>query len=1035
MLVFNVLYLIPLMGGDHYAINKVHFIYKNHLQSLYVRLVCMCEYYKYKTPLRRLVSKIWGVSMKAFQKNKINVACRTAIIAMLGLTTAMSAVAAEEENKNKNDQATEVEVIEVTGVRSSLTSAINAKRSNDSISDSIIAEEIGKSSDESIAEALSRVAGVSLDRGSDNQTVTVRGVSAALNDVKMNGISMTSNTNDQAVDLSLFSADILSRIDVIKSPSANQEEGSLGASINLQTLAPLSSKKNAQVLTVEARHNDLSEETTPRFAFNFVQNLNETMGFAGSLFYDKQDIRKDEYQIFSNRLEKYQTKDDPKNKKDQTVYDTDGSLIEGPISAVMPWFSVNRLNLDEKTKMGGTGTFQYRPNEDTDFRFDASFSRNEIDHVHSTARLHNFKNTNNIVTIDQSGESNNVVSAYSQKAAGLNQSGDWLNTTDSLVLGAQFQHTPDDYWTYSGRIGYSLTDQEFTDGYRTAWVHTGIGNATDSSSWCGFDVDEGPQGDKLMVNSYCDQFDPTDPSKMQLSAVRSDRREVDDEKISGYFDVERAIDNSFITSVEFGVKYTDRSKSVYAEEVFLNKGSFENQDKIFASDVSTTSITEGNFLAGIAPSNMVNDWLMPNSAEGVALAFPSGIGEGTINPFTPNPLKAWDVDETTYGAYLQANFEFLDGDISGNFGVRYAVTDINTKGTSGIKFDKNMPFLIDGNEFVLDQVTAEHDYAEFLPSATINWSVSDDVVLRASAARVLARPNINSLRPGYDVKAQNLNETPVASGGNSYLDPFLADQFDLSAEWYFEEGALLSAALFYKDFVSYTYNTTELRELENPLTNQCIVDRVDYEDAEKLTATGPCAEIPYNTTVNGGSADIKGAEIAYQQNYKFLPGLLQYLGSSINYTYADSESIVNPDDSTDVFNGLPFLNTSKNSVNATLFWEDDKTSVRLAYSYRSKALSQTTHFNSSLVRDARETLDIAVNYAITEKLKVTLSANNLTDSYDTFYNVITNPTGNKVIEGDIVKETSNDLSSTSEDRVQALYNTGRNYRLSLRYTF
>ncbi len=283
-------------------------------------------------------SKNIGEYMKAFQRNKINTACKTALIAMFGLSTSFIATAAEPEKKKAAD---DVEVIEVTGVRSSLTSALNAKRDSETISDSIIAEEIGKSSDENIAEALSRVAGVSLDRGSENQTVTVRGVSAALNDVKMNGISMTSNTDDQAVDLSLFSADILSRIDVVKSPSANQEEGSLGASINLQTLAPLSSKKNTRVLTVEARHNDLSEETTPRFAFNFVQNLNEKIGFAGSLFYEQQDIRKDEYQIFSNRLEHYETKDDPKNKKDQTVFDTDGNIIDRPSSSLPPWFNVN----------------------------------------------------------------------------------------------------------------------------------------------------------------------------------------------------------------------------------------------------------------------------------------------------------------------------------------------------------------------------------------------------------------------------------------------------------------------------------------------------------------------------------------------------------------------------------------------------------------------------------------------------------------------------------------------------------------------
>ena len=157
----------------------------------------------------------------------------------LSASVASNAFAEETEEKNKLD---DIEIIEVTGVRSSLTSALNAKKHSDSISDSIIAEEIGKSSDENIAQALSRISGVSLDRdGGDNQTITVRGVKASLNDIKLNGVSMTSNTDSQAVDLSLFSADILSRIDVIKSPAANQEEGSLGASM-IKLISPLGPK-------------------------------------------------------------------------------------------------------------------------------------------------------------------------------------------------------------------------------------------------------------------------------------------------------------------------------------------------------------------------------------------------------------------------------------------------------------------------------------------------------------------------------------------------------------------------------------------------------------------------------------------------------------------------------------------------------------------------------------------------------------------------------------------------------------------------
>ncbi len=964
--------------------------------------------------------------MNSFNKNKIHSTVKSALVLLCGASVVFS-VSAQEVIKDKKES---IEVIEVTGLRASLTSALNAKKDSDFISDSIIAEEIGKSSDESIAEAISRITGVSLDRnGDDTQTVTVRGVNAALNTVTMNGVTMTSNTDNQAVDLSLFSADVLSRINVIKSPSANQEEGSLGALIELKTVAPLSTKYDVQVFSAEARYNDLSEEITPRFSFNMVEHLQDNIGLSASLFYDQLTVRKDEYQLFSNRIRNL------KNTGKTSVTDSStGEAID--THAVMPWFLVNRYNLDEKTKFGGTGTFEYRPDEDTDIRFDVAFSRNEIDHTHSTARLHNFKNTNNILTVDSNtGGSYNVDSARSQKIGGLNQSGHWLNTTDTLVTGIQFQRIFDDYWRYSGRLGYSSTDQKFTDGYRTAWVHSGISGANDS--WCGYNTDIGPQGDVLLVQNFCSVFNPNVAESMKLAAVRSDIRDVSDEKVSGYFDVERSIDDSFITSVEFGVKYTDRSKHVYAEEVFLNSGSFENTDAIFASDVSSQSAFGGGFLAGIAPSNAISDWLMPDSQQGIDLAFPNGIGPGTNYPFLKNDLKDWQVDELTYGAYVQANFEFLDGDISGNFGVRYAATVIDSYGSFGFKFDKNMPFLIDGNEFVTKAITGENDFDELLPSITVNWALNGEVIVRVAAARVLARANINSLRPGIDVKAQNLNETPQANGGNTMLDPFLADQFDLSVGWYFEEGALLSAALFYKDFVSFSYDTVGIVQMENPLTSQCVVDRSSLDDIDKLTATAPCADMPFSTTVNGGSADIKGLELSYQQNFTALPSLFKYLGTQINYTYADSNAIVNPESPEDAFNNLPFLNTSEHSANITGFWDDDTTSVRLVYAYRSEALSDVSHFNSSIIRYARETLDFAVNYKVNKHLKFTFSATNLTDSYDKFVNAITLSTIDEAgtpLEN-IVKETLSDLSTVPQSRTHALYNSGRNYRLSLRYTF
>jgi len=959
------------------------------------------------------------------------------------ITLAMSAsitANAAEENTGKANQLQDVEIIEVTGVRSSLNSALNAKRNSESISDSIIAEEIGKSSDESVAQALSRVSGVSLDRdGGDSQTITVRGVQAALNDIKLNGVSMTSNTSNQAVDLSLFSADVLSRIDVVKSPAANQEEGSLGASINLQTRAPLSAGKNINVFTIESRHNDLSEKTTPRFAYTGIYKLDETMGFAGSLFHDKQDVRKDEFNIFNSSIRKFSSNTKSGNAAKRVIDAETGELVPGDTWAVAPNFYLNRLGLDEKTKKGGTFTFQYRPNNNTDIRFDASFSRQEIDHLQSHTRMHNLHRNPYEITVQMGDEntSNSVVSAKTGHVGGLNQSGRWLNTTDTLVLGAQFEHTIGDDWTISGRVGHSATDQEFTDGYRMNWMPNfagKLGNETPEKPWCGIEYSDGPEGDFLPALNFCTPtYDGNDPSTMKLTQVRSDRRDIDDTKTSAYFDATRGLANDVITSVEFGVKYTDRSKAFSSGEVFFGPSVFENQNKVLASDIpgaADSSITDGHFLDGIANSGMPKDWIYPDIDATIAHIFPGGFDESL---FKHNPLKAWEVDEKTYGAYVQANFELLNGDITGNFGVRYAATEVDSQGHSGVKFNKSLPFVIEGQDVVVYPVTDDNDYDNWLPSLTVNWMLSDELILRGSAAKVMARPTIDGLRPNFDIKANNLEEVPVASGGNTTLEPFEVDQFDVSLEWYFEEGALLSGAIFFKDFNAFTYKTSSYQQFENPLTNTCIVDRSIHEGDDKLTATAPCADINFSQTVNGGTAEIKGLEFSYQQNYAFLPGLLSHLGSSVNYTYADSEAIVDPDNNDNPFNGMPFLNTSKHSANATVYWENDDLSLRLAYAYRSEALSKTINRDSAVVRDARGTLDFTASYDFTKNLKVSFSALNLTDSYDTFYDVIVN---NKGLEGQgIVAEITDDLADISKDRIASVFDYGSNYRLSLRYSF
>ena len=154
----------------------------------------------------------------------------------------------EEEKKKKAEE--DLEVIKVSGYRGSVIRSINAKKFSDGVQDSIFAEDIGKSTDQNIADALSRVTGVTVQEADGEGTrISVRGAGAALNQISLNGVALTSGLNgsgsnqsvsDESVDLSTFSSDILSSINVIKTAAADHDEGSLGANVILKTFKPLS---------------------------------------------------------------------------------------------------------------------------------------------------------------------------------------------------------------------------------------------------------------------------------------------------------------------------------------------------------------------------------------------------------------------------------------------------------------------------------------------------------------------------------------------------------------------------------------------------------------------------------------------------------------------------------------------------------------------------------------------------------------------------------------------------------------------------
>src|SRR5262245_32674730 len=214
--------------------------------------------------------------------------------ALLAISTPVVAQQAEKPEKS--------EKIEVTGFRGSVESALADKREARDIVDVIKAEDIAKFPDTNLAESLQRISGVVIDRDAgEGRNITVRGLGLDFTRVRINGIealattggtdSSGGNNRSRGFDFNVFPSDLFNAIVVRKSSSADVDEGSLGATVDLRTARPFDFAGRKVSASLQGRYNDLARETDPRGAFLFSDTfMDRRVGFLISGAYSKRRL-------------------------------------------------------------------------------------------------------------------------------------------------------------------------------------------------------------------------------------------------------------------------------------------------------------------------------------------------------------------------------------------------------------------------------------------------------------------------------------------------------------------------------------------------------------------------------------------------------------------------------------------------------------------------------------------------------------------------------------------------------------------------
>ncbi len=351
-----------------------------------------------------------------------------------------------------------------------------------------------------------------------------------------------------------------------------------------------------------------------------------------------------------------------------------------------------------------------------------------------------------------------------------------------------------------------------------------------------------------------------------------------------------------------------------------------------------------------------------------------------------------DVEEKITAAYIMANIdtEIAGMPVFGNIGMRVVKTETHSDGWGDKVYITSRE--TDEGDIVWDslinptgeieKVTLDSDYTEFLPSLNLTFRVTDTFYVRTAAYRSMSRFQMNAMSAGVSYEtceneddticdpATNTDYSQVIRGGEAngnHLDPYTADNYDLSLEYYPSEDAAISLALYYKSFTGGYETLTEQRD---------ITVNLDGTDSEYSDVSHIVKQTSDDESV------IKGFEISAQKHFVELPAPFNGLGAKVAWNHADSDFVTDEPASPGIVPDANLFGFSEDVASASVYWEGDDTTVRLMWKYRSEYLQPNNlpfpDGSHRYVQDATY-LNMSAKYKINSNVSLFLKGLNLTN--------------------------------------------------------
>ncbi len=802
----------------------------------------------------------------------------------------------------------------VVGSKAAQIGAINQQRASNTIVSVVDSDGLGNFPDTTVADTLSRVPGLSIetDQG-EGRYVSIRGINTDLIAASINGVRTPSPEDRRGVLLDGVPSDLLDGIEIQKSLTPDLDADSLGGFVNLKTVSAFDRDGRFIRLKAETRYNSIAQEFSPKATFTYSDVFNDKLGVALSVNY--QDLR---IEAHNDEAGEYK-------------YDKATGFAYMNDDFEQRWYGLNRKRL------GFVANFDYRLNDNTDLYLRTLFNNYEDDEVRNKFEFRDLDDVEDDGTILENG----IALPLNEVDAEVRV----RKETRQIQTYAVGGKTNFNAWTFDYELSYAYAEEDDSDNHDVTFRYKDIQD--DAPGIVGLIFNQ--QGKPKLVGNGDTILAIYNPANYDLDSFERGFTVNEDTEIAAKFNaaLESNIGDIPVTW-KGGLKIRDREKTRDEDILY------------FEPDLNLADFVGGTMHTNWRLNTPMPSWPSPGLTTALRAQYndPTDPEFQDEDSFFDSNIADYKINEQVLAGYGMGTFEFENLTLVA--GVRVENTNVDLEGRR-----------VAEDDLTATVIKKSKDYTNVLPSVNAKFNVTDNMIVRAAYYAAVVRPSFGDMAPFVELN-DNRDEATV---GNTNLDPYEADNFDLGIEFYPTDLSVFSVGVFYKKIKNAIYEITNAEIGNLPSGVDLSGIPADYLNGKDID--GEIKEV--STFINVGDTDLYGIEFNWVQDLADVSDMLDGFLVSANLTLTDSEATL-PDGRT-----VPFLKQSDTIWNVAFGYDKGPWDLRISANYRGDYLDELVGKNLDRYTDDRLLIEASAKYKLNDNIQFYLEGKNLTDEPEYYY--------------------------------------------------